>query len=209
MSLGANLTRLIVGFLIGMILPRIPLLFFTRFLNLERNLTPHPDPIPIGIPLIQRLLLMRRVHAMCWLVAAMPFILGLLVLKSSPEPFALGMVTGVAWFAISRVIPQDMDGGFGILPLSLIQNINNLREPETICCKRQLLQWEVRAIRCRHCRSVAMNMPRPDLGRIRSDGRLVGSLRILLMDGRSAFPSMDDSVVGQGVELLGKVIEEE
>ena len=75
MSLGANLTRLIVGFLIGMILPRLPLLFFTRFLNLERNLTPHPDPIPIGIPLIQRLLLMRRVHAMCWLVASMPLLL--------------------------------------------------------------------------------------------------------------------------------------
>ena len=63
MSLGANLTGLVVGFLIGMILPRIPLLFFTRFLNLERNLTPHPDPIPIGIPLIQRLFSIDLYHA--------------------------------------------------------------------------------------------------------------------------------------------------
>ena len=207
MSLSADLTRLIVGLLIGMILPRFPLLFFTRFLNMERQLTPHPDPIPVNVPLIQRLLLMRRVHAMCWIVAALPLILGLLIIKSSPDLFALGMVAGVSWFVISRAIPQDPHSGFGILPLSLIHDINNLREPETVCCKRQLLQWEVRAIRCLHCRSVAMNTPRPDLGRMRSDGLLMGSLRVLLMDGRSPFPQ--DSVVTQGVEFLGKVTEEE
>ena len=106
MSLSADLTRLIVGLLIGMILPRFPLLFFTRFLNMERQLTPHPDPIPVDIPLIQRLLLMRRVHAMCWIVAALPLILGLLIIKSTPDPFALGMVAGVSWFVISRAIPQ-------------------------------------------------------------------------------------------------------
>ena len=207
MSLGADVARLVVGLLIGMILPRLPLLFFTRFINMERNLTPHPDPIPVGIPLIQRLLLMRRIHLMCWIVAALPLILGLLIIKSSPEPFALGMVAGVSWFVISRAIPQDPNSSFAILPLSLIQDINNLREPESVCCKRQLLQWEVRSIRCRHCRSMVMNIPRPDLGRIRSDGRLIGLLRILLMDGRSPFPH--DSVVTQGVEFLGKVTEEE
>ncbi len=207
MSLGADVTRLIVGLLIGMLLPRLPLLFFTRFLNMERELTPHPDPIPVGVPLVQRLLLMRRVHTMCWIVAALPLLLGLLIIKSSPEPFALGMVAGVSWFAISRAIPQDPNTGFGILPLSLIQEINNLREPETVCCKRQLLQWEVRAIRCRHCRSMAMNVPRPDLGRMRSDGRMMGSLRVLLMDGRSLFPP--ESVVTHGVEFVGQVAEEE
>ena len=207
MSLGADVTRLIVGLLIGMLIPRLPLLFFTRFLNMERELTPHPDPIPVGIPLVQRLLLMRRIHAMCWIVAALPLLLGLLIIKSSPEPFALGMVAGVSWFAISRAIPQDPNSGFGILPLSLIQDINNLREPETVCCKRQLLQWEVRAIRCRHCRSMAMNVPRPDLGRMRSDGRMMGSLRVLLMDGRSPFPPA--SVVAHGVEFVGEVTEEE
>ena len=207
MSLGADVTRLIVGLLIGMLIPRLPLLFFTRFLNMERELTPHPDPIPVGVPLVQRLLLMRRVHTMCWIVAALPLLLGLLIIKSSPDPFALGMVAGVSWFAISRAIPQDPNSGFGILPLSLIQDINNLREPETVCCKRQLLQWEVRAIRCRHCRSMAMNVPRPDLGRMRSDGRMMGSLRVLLMDGRSPFPSA--SVVAHGVEFVGEVTEEE
>ncbi len=207
MSLGADVTRLIVGLLIGMLIPRLPLLFFTRFLNMERELTPHPDPIPVGVPLVQRLLLMRRVHTMCWIVAALPLLLGLLIIKSSPEPFALGMVAGVSWFAISRAIPQDPNSGFGILPLSLIQDINNLREPETVCCKRQLLQWEVLAIRCRHCRSMAMNVPRPDLGRMRSDGRMMGSLRVLLMDGRSPFPPA--SVVVQGIEFVGEVAEEE
>ena len=209
MSMGVNLTRLILGLLLGMILPRVPLLFFTRFLNLERDLTPHPDPIPIGIPLIQRLKLMRRVHRMCWIVAAFPLGLGLFVLKTSPEPFALGLVAGVSWFAISRIVPLNIERGFGILPMSLVHEVNNLREPEEDCCDKPLLQWEVRAVRCRNCRSTILNHPRPDLGRIRSDGRWMGSLRILLMDGDSAFPPQEDSVVGQGIELLGKVTEEE
>ena len=209
MSVSADLTRLIVGLFIGIVLPRIPLLFFTRFLNMERELTPHPDPIPIGVPLIQRLLLMRRVHAMCWLIAILPLTLGLLVLNSSPEPFAVGLVAGVAWFILSRIVPLHVERGFAILPLSLIQEINNLREPQTSCCNQQLLQWEVRAIRCRNCRDVALILPRPDLGRIRSDGRLIGALRILLMDGHPVFPPQDESIVGQGIELLDKITEEE
>ena len=209
MSVGADLARLAVGLFIGIILPRLPLLFFTRFLILERGIAPHPDPIPIGVPLIQRLLLMRRVHRMCWLIAILPLGLGLVALTSSPEPFALGLVAGVAWFALSRMVPLHTGHGFGILPLSMIQDINNLREPKTVCCENQFLQWEVRAIRCKNCRNVSRNLPRPDLGRIRSDGRLMGSFRILLMDGHSVFPPAEDSVIGQGVELLGKVAEEE
>ena len=54
-----------------------------------------------------------------------------------------------------------------------------------------------------------MQKPRPDLGRIRSDGRLMGSFRVLLMDGHSPFPTSEDSVIGQGIELLGQVAEEE
>ena len=209
MSVGADLTRLVFGLFIGIILPRLPLLFFTRLLMMEREITPYPDPIPIGVPLIQRLLLMRRVHRICWLFAIFPLILGLLILNSSPEPFALGLVAGAAWFALSRMVPMHTGRGFGILPLSMIQEINNLREPETACCENQLLQWEVRTIRCKNCRSIARNLPRPDLGRIRSDGRIMGSFRILLMDGHSVFPPTEDSVIGQSVELLGKVAEEE
>ncbi|MFL2947380.1 MAG: hypothetical protein ACJZ4J_04305 [Candidatus Poseidoniales archaeon] len=209
MSISADLTRLIVGLFLGIFLPRIPLLFFTRVLSLERELTPHPDPIPIGVPLIQRLLLMRRVHAMCWVIAILPISLGFFLLKSSPEPFAVGLIAGGSWFILSRIVPLNMDTGFGILPLALVQEINNLREPETRCCEQQQLQWEIRAIRCKNCRDIAMKKPRPDLGRIRSDGRLMGTFRILLMDGHSAFPPPEDSVIGQGIELLGQVAEEE
>ena len=209
MSISADLTRLIVGLFVGILLPRIPLLFFTRFLNLEHELTPHPDPVPIGVPLVQRLLIMRRIHAMGWLISLLPLGMGLLILKSSPEPFGVGLVAGGAWFILSRSVPLNIEDGWGILPLSSIQEINNLREPESSCCNRQLLQWEVRAIRCLNCRIVSLDLPRPDLGRIRSDGRFVGTLRILLMDGHSVFPRDGDSVVGQGVELLGQVSEEE
>ena len=209
MSLGADLTRVAIGLLMGMILPRLPLLFFTRFLILERDIPPHPDPIPISLPLIQRLLLMRRIHLMGWLVAIFPLCLGIMVLKTSPQPFAFGLVAGVAWFTLTRLLPLHGGQGFGLLPLSKIKQINNLREPETECCSKSELQWEIRAIRCKNCRDVTMNSPRPDLGRIRCDGRILGSFRILLMDGNSAFPPTDDSVIGQRVELFGKVAEEE
>ncbi len=209
MSIEADIFRLSFGLLLGIILPRVPLLFFTRFLNLERNLPPHPDPIPVDEHLVLRLLLMRRVHIMCWIIALLPLILGVLVLKSSPEPFAFGLVAGVAWFAISRGVPLEIERGFGVLPLSLIQDVNNLREPDVECCNGGKLQWEVRSIRCQSCRKIVMNIPRPDLGRMRSEGRFIGSLRVLLMDGNSAFPPLEESIIGQGVELLGKVTEEE
>ncbi len=209
MSLSADILRLVFGMIVGMVLPRLPLLFFTRFLNMERELPPHPDPVPISVPLVQRLLLMRRVHLMCWVTALFPIALGLWILQNAPEPFALGMVAGVSWFAITRVVPEDIEQGLGILPLSMIKSVNNLREPETDCCEKPELYWEVRAIRCKNCRHVAMDLPRPDLGRMRSDGRLKGSLRILLTDGRSVFPTADTSIISKGTELFSQVAEEE
>lgn len=209
MSLIADVIRLFSGLLIGMVLPRIPLLFFTRFLNMERGLPPHPDPVPVEIPLVQRLLLMRRVHMMCWITAALPLGLGLWILQNSPEPFALGMVAGASWFAISRIVPLDIGQGFGILPLTMVKAVNNLREPETDCCEGAELNWEVQSIRCKQCRQVLLDLPRPDLGRMRSDGRLIGSLRILLMDGRSIFPSPESSVLSEGSKLFSEITEEE
>ena len=38
MSLTADVIRLVVSMLVGMVLPRLPLLFFTRFLSMEREL---------------------------------------------------------------------------------------------------------------------------------------------------------------------------
>ena len=138
MSLSTDVIRLVVGMLIGMVLPRIPLLFFTRFLNMEQGLPPHPDSVPIGIPLVQRLLLMRRIHFMCWITATLPLALGLWILQNSPDPFAFGMVAGVSWFAISRIVPEDIEQGFGILSMSVIKSVNNLREPETDCCGQSM-----------------------------------------------------------------------
>ena len=209
MSLSTDIIRLVVGMLIGMVLPRIRLLFFTGFLNMEQGLPPHPDSVPIGIPLVQRLLLMRRIHFMCWITATLPLALGLWILQNSPDPFAFGMVAGVSWFAISRIVPEDIEQGFGILSMSVIKSVNNLREPETDCCEQAEYYWEVRSIRCKQCRFVALEHPRPDLGRIRSDGRLKGSLRVLLMDGRSIFPPSNSSVVSEGSKLLSKIAEEE
>ncbi len=192
MSLGVQVTLLISGLILGMVIPRLPLLLFTRFLVMESGLSPHPDPITIDVPLIQRMLLMRRVHLMCWILALLPLSFSLIIISASPEPFAVGLFAGVIWFAISRAIPLNLESGFGIIPMSLVRQVNNLRQPDSPCCGRPIPQWEVRSIRCKYCRKLILNMPRPDLGRIRSDGRLLGSLRILLMDGRSVYDSEEE-----------------
>ena len=192
MSITVQVIVLIFGLILGMIIPRIPLLLFTRFLGLERGLSPHPDPIKVDVPLIQRMLLMRRVHMMCWILALFPLCFSILIMNASPEPFALGLFAGVIWFAISRVVPLNLDSGFGIMPMSLVREVNNLRQPNPPCCDRPIPQWEVRSIRCKYCRKLILNTPRPDLGRIRTDGRLMGTLRILLMDGRSPYDSEEE-----------------
>ncbi|GIS43359.1 MAG: hypothetical protein Ct9H90mP16_04290 [Candidatus Poseidoniales archaeon] len=109
MSLTADVIRLVAGMLVGMVLPRLPLLFFTRFLSMERELPPHPDPVPISVPLIQRLLLMRRVHLMCWITALLPLGLGLWILQNSPEPFALGMVQAFLGSPLREWCPRTLN----------------------------------------------------------------------------------------------------
>ena len=192
MSLSMQVMLLFIGLILGMIIPRLPLLLFTRFLGLERGLSPHPDPITVDIPLIQRMLLMRRVHIMCWLLAFLPLCFSVAIMKASPEPFAMGMFAGVIWFTISRVVPPHLESGFGIMPMTLVREVNNLRQPDSPCCETPSPQWEVRSIRCKYCRKLILNKPRPDLGRIRSDGRMLGGLRILLMDGRSPYDSEEE-----------------
>jgi len=192
MSIEGQIAGIVFGLIFGMIIPRLPLLFFTRFLNLERGLSPHPDPIPVDVPLVQRMLLIRRIHMMGWVLAAFPLLLSIAIMRTSPEPFALGMFAGVIWFILSRLIPVNIQSGVGIMPMKLVRQVNNLRQPDPPCCNRPRPQWEVRKVRCRYCRTVILNKPRPDMGRIRSDGRLLGLFRILLMDGRSLYRSDEE-----------------
>jgi hypothetical protein len=187
-SLNSDIFLLIIGGLIGMIIPRIPALFFSRFPHLERDLPPHPDPLPINVSLIQRMLLIRRLHNMGWVLVLLPLLLSYLVLEVSPEPFALGLMVGSGWWVLSRLVPTASDPIMrGPLPMALIQRVNEFRQPKQPCCEQCEPQFEVRAIRCAACGKVLLSVTRPDLGRVRCDGLLLGTFRCLILDGSSPF----------------------
>ena len=61
-----------------------------------------------------------------------------------------------------------------------------------ICCENINPQWEVACVRCLNCDRLLLNHPRPDLGRIRTDGFLKGGLRVLLLDSRPLLSLKDE-----------------
>jgi len=52
--------------------------------------------------------------------------------------------------------------------------------------------WEVTCIRCKACGTVLLNEPRPDLGRPRSDGWIMGFVRLVLTDGKPIMASDEE-----------------
>tara|TARA_B110000444_G_scaffold195038_1_gene185468 strand:- start:27786 stop:27947 length:162 start_codon:yes stop_codon:yes gene_type:complete len=52
--------------------------------------------------------------------------------------------------------------------------------------------WEVIAVRCTTCGKNLLNIPRPDLGRPRSDGWIMGFVRLLLTDGKPIIASEEE-----------------
>jgi hypothetical protein len=188
MGLNGAIALLVIGGIIGMVIPRIPALFFSRFPHLERDLPPHPDPLPVDVPLIQRMLLMRRLHNMGWVLVLLPLLLAWLVLDVSLQPFALGLLVGSGWWILSRIVPADFDPvKRRPLPMALIKRVNEYRKPEQPCCEECAPQFEVRAIRCAACGKVLLSATRPDLGRVRCDGTILGLIRCLILDGSSPF----------------------
>ncbi len=193
MGLNGDIALLVIGGIIGMVIPRIPALFFCRFTHLERDLTPHPDPLPVDVSLIQRMLLMRRLHNMGWVLVMLPILLAWLVLDVSPEPFALGLLVGSGWWVLSRIVPTDFEPvKRRPISMALIRCVNELRKPEQPCCEGCAPQFEVRAIRCAACGKVLLSAPRPDLGRVRCDGTILGLFRCLILDGSSPFEAGAD-----------------
>ena len=81
-----------------------------------------------------------------------------------------------------------------IFDLNLLINSGRLKEvfleegmeiDETlICCKNIDPHWEISSVKCSNCDRLLLNHPRPDLGRVRVDGVLGGTARVLFLDSR-------------------------
>ena len=113
-------------------------------------------------------------------------ILGILMIIQSPTSVGFGLIIGSSWVILSRLIPFDLDY-LSHFPYSmnLVHELNRIRIEKYPCCEIPKPVWSLDAVKCSECSHVLLNHPRPDLGRKRSDGILLGALRIMILDGHA------------------------
>ena len=188
MSLLGTVTMFICSLLIGIALPRLPLLLIPRFQVMQSGMRPYPEPQPIDEHLILQLMMLRRLWSLSFLFALLPIGLGLLVLWQEPSAFGFGMFLGGGWSLLTRAIPEFPSTlPAGPYPLALIHELHHMRTSTEPCCADMKPCWEVEAVRCANCRTVLLSAPRPDLGRERPGTGFSGRFRLLLLDGHSLF----------------------
>tara|TARA_B100001750_G_C15519996_1_gene610769 strand:+ start:1716 stop:2294 length:579 start_codon:yes stop_codon:yes gene_type:complete len=171
------------GLIFSLFLPRLPLAIIPRLRAMDGQLAPFPSPQPIDQHLVAQLLILRTIWNASFLFALIPLIIGFIILQSQPASLIFGLFIGGGWAILSRIIPSE-DFKIPNTPYSnsLIHQVNELRIGEVTCCDNPDLAWEVTAVRCQECRNCHLSLPRPDLGRVRTDG-WVGRFRLMLLDG--------------------------
>ena len=180
---------LIIGVLIGHLIPRLPTIFMSRFSFFNAQLPPHPAPVPVNGALLARVLLMRNLRVLGLMLALLPILLGLLAVMGARSPFGVGLILGSVWTILSWLLPEDWTShkrwpcNRSVAErLQILRNDSNDERKQ--CCDVADPHWEVASVRCAACLSVLLDLPRPDLGRKRSDGWFIGSFRVWLLDGR-------------------------
>ena len=179
------LIGLALGALVGLTIPSLPTLVLTRGKAFNRRFPPHPEAIPVDGVLLQRVLTMGRMHQWGIAFGLLPLGFGWLILSySSAMGLGLGLLLGGGWGSLIRTASL-IDGDLSPWPRSMAHQLHGAREQVGVkaCCPNPLPQWEVRSVRCGGCRALLLDLPRPDLGRPRADGIIMGSLRVLLSGG--------------------------
>jgi hypothetical protein len=208
-TLVSGLLWLILGGLIGHIIPRVPILFFTRSKSQNLIFPSHPEPIPINSELLVRIVNMRRLYWMSIFFTLPSLIFGWIMISWADSPMGFGLFLASGWTIISRLLPDSMGNMYKypyslnlIFDLNLLINSSKLKDVlidegmeidnTLICCDYISPQWEVSSVKCSNCNRLLLNHPRPDLGRVRIDGLVKGGVRVLLLDGRPLL-SLKDS----------------
>ena len=208
-TLVSGLLWLILGGLIGHIIPRVPILFFTRTKSQNLIFPSHPEPIPINSELLVRIVNMRRLYWMSIFFTLPSLIFGWIMISWADSPMGFGLFLASGWTIISRLLPDSMGNMYKypyslnlIFDLNLLINSSKLKDvliddgmeidKTLICCEYISPQWEVSSVKCSNCNRLLLNHPRPDLGRVRIDGLVKGGVRVLLLDGRPLL-SLKDS----------------
>ena len=174
-----------LGATIGHVGPRLPTLFMTRAKGFNVRLEPHPDPVTLSPYLTQRVLHLRTFYWLSFVLALMVLAFGGASLRWGSAPFGFGLWVASSWMMLSRLqaLVAGRDAPWTHAMAVELQNVMDRSRTETACCGTPVPQWELQGVRCRTCEAILARMARPDLGRARSDGRLRGTLRLLITDG--------------------------
>lgn len=182
-----SLAALIISVGIVWILTRLPMVILPRFRINPDRLVAHPAAPAIDEHLVVAMLRLRRSYWMAIPFALVPLGYGLLMLRFLPSAIGFGLTVGGGWVLLSRLLPASLAPRRRTpYSMPLIHELNRIRLHSADCCVKIELLWQPDAVRCVACGAVHLSEARPDLGRKRSDGWLLGSLRLLLLDGRPA-----------------------
>ncbi len=199
----------ILGSIIGHIIPRVPILFFTRTKSQNFMFPPHPESVPINHDLLSRILNLRKLYWMSIFFTLPALFFGWIMITWADSAMGFGLFLASGWTIISRLLP-DSNGKKYLYPyslnlifdLNLLINSRRLKDvlvdedieidTSLICCESINPFWEVSNVRCSNCNRVLLDYPRPDLGRVREDGFIKGFTRLLILDGRPLLSLKDN-----------------
>ncbi len=184
MSLFLEITRLVLSILVAWLITRLPLVVLPRISLRSLELVEHPHDPQIDEPLILQILRVRRAYWASIPFGLIPLVLGTIMIIQSPSSVGFGLIIGSSWVILSRLVPFDL-GPLVQFPYSmnLIHELNRIRIEKYPCCSNPNPVWSLDSVKCSKCSHVLLDHPRPDLGRKRSDGMLLGALRIMILDG--------------------------
>ncbi len=195
MSLVGVVVRMTIGALLGHFLPRLPMLILCRTKGFNLRFAPHPAPMRLEPHLTARVLLMRRLWWGAAPLTIIPLLFGAASLRSGDAAFGFGLWAGAGWTAIQRLVAlTDAES----VPVSMttalrLQAVMNACEDEAACCAHPEPVWEVLSVRCAACQTELDPMPRPDMGRPRSERWPAALVRLWLADGHALGPSEPQS----------------
>ena len=195
MSLFAPVTYFTLGFIIAFLFPRLPIILITRGRGFNTAFPEHPEPVPLSPKLTQRVLHMRMIYWMGFVVATIPLMFGLASIKWGNTAFGFGLWLSSGWFMLSRL--QTFVGGphppWTLEIAQRLQIVMDKAKSDSSCCNYPKPEWRILTISCSTCGKLLEELPRPDLGRKRIDGVFAGGLRLLLTDGHPTIIEDEES----------------
>ena len=195
MSLFAPVTYFTLGFIIAFLFPRLPIILITRGRGFNTAFPEHPEPVPLSPKLTQRVLHMRMIYWMGFVVATIPLMFGLASIKWGNTAFGFGLWLSSGWFMLSRL--QTFVGGpdppWTLEIAQRLQIVMDKAKSDPSCCNYPKPEWRILTISCSTCGKLLDELPRPDLGRKRIDGVFAGGLRLLLTDGHPTIIEDEES----------------